>query len=344
MEAKPRAYRSTALVYVLLLLGAAYLAMLTLQQSRLAAAVTALAGDAAQAESRLRDYGAAAFDHLSTAMVHGEATPFRLRAGQALLDGLLRDIEGHMGRHPADEPETPTPAAEGQAKALGAALGLAGRSPRCTDEKLSRIAAYLDERTLSAVDWQKRLSGRTRTDNVSRALRDEAPQVRQVAAAVVSVIGPGNAMDRSRLQSYRGMEEALAQALSEDAAGRQRARSALLTIDQFVLPPLIGALAETACPAGAKQFLLDVAVRIVAKEFTYNTRAEVTLLLGVRASRLGVGLVLRDEGELGRKVLALLASSPKVSEAQVRGLCEQLGGEPDGEAQIVRALTRMEGK
>jgi len=337
-------YRSTALVYVLLLLGGAYLAKLTIQQSRLAAAVTTLAGDAAQAESQLRDYGAAAFDHLSAAMVHGEATPFRLRAAQALLNGLLTDLQDHMARHPADEPDTPTPAVEGQAKALQAALGLAGRTSGWKDEELSRIMAYLDERTLSAVDWQERLRERTRTDSVSRALRDEARQVRQVAAAVLAVIGPGNAMDRSRLQSYRRMEDALAQAMSEDAAGRQRARSALLSIDRFALAPLIGAVAGTACPPATEEFLLDVAGRIVAKEFSYNTRAEVTLLLGERASRLAVGLVLRDEGELGQKALALLASSPKVSAAQVRGLCQQLGGKPDGEAQIVRAIAKMEGK
>ena len=331
-------------MYAALLVGCVYLACLTTRQARLTEAVAALSSTPEDSRADLSRCGHAAFEYLASALYHHMDERVRLGAGQVLLSGLVTGLREQVQRHPADAPDAASTAAIARAKLVAKAMAQGNAVEGMGLSVLTPLLAYLDERTAGALDWQKRMRKRVGTDNVSAALRDEAPEVREVAAAVLDVIGPSSALDTQRIELCRKLERILAGTPKEDGAGLAKCKDQLMTIGRFGLPALVGIVASSTTAYETRLFLARVAGSIVDVEFSRNVRAKVTSLLGQRASALLVLTLAKAQGDLRQELMAVLTSSPKVSDADIEQLVGRFtsGGTSDWPERVVQGIAGLE--
>ncbi len=342
---KPRFRAVTVAVYIALALGAGYLWVLTSRQRHLNEAVETLATAPEAAMESLRATGPPAFAYLATALHYHDDAQVRRLAGQALVQGLLRELDAQVAAHPDDAPDAPSPAALAKADAVLAGVESVG-ALGMDAAKVKRLMAYLDEHTTGAVQWQKRMRLRCEVDKISRALGDESPAVRAAAAAVLEIIGPATRYDTQRMAGRRTLEAALAAVRSGTPQKRAEARAALIKLERFGLRAMAGEIANAAVPFNARLYLAHVLLEIMKKQFSANAKSEAVELISPRASARLMPALFEGRGELREALMNVFTLSPKVTRGDLEKLAAQVGPprNPQAAAALVARIAELEGK
>ena len=164
-------------------------------------------------------------------------------------------------------------------------------------------------------EWQEEMREVAASDMISKALRDEDAEVRELAHCIVAVIGAENKKyEEKRLKSWIVTKKQLEELRKNDEKAVERAKERLseAELGMFPIPILIGVACDltTKEPPHARKAAIEVVHKLLEAKYEADEREELATLVGKRRVWLLFELLAVGTYELVDEILQL---SPRVS-------------------------------
>lgn len=277
----------------------------------------------AAAKAKLIALGKTGLPYAARAFYYAESPLVRYRAGETMLATLSELVKGQT-RPPAEDSQRWE--AWIKAEDLKPNLTrreLVARGREAKDADIRRITPVMN----AWLVWQEDAQVAAESEMVSKALGDEDPECRALAAKMVDLLGFANAVEKDRSRKARIMEWLLAElgksAGDKDAVAKIRADwLAENGVGDFGNSVLVGLIRD------AKDQKLRLAAASILEEtlaaaYRADDREELVRLVGHRRLRTLLTMLLRpDAGDL--KIKRILTLSPNIPPALVEGMRVEL--------------------
>ena len=350
----------TYVAYAVILVFVVHLGYEILQQSSIEGLVEELGTpEWQQAKQELVDYGTAALPYVSRAFYYDVKPVVRQRAGGTLLvtfQDLLKTApkppEGIVKKWNAWKQE--------EKLAPGIILTqLLGRAETCEDPEIVKIAPVMQ----AWLEWQMWLRHTVQSEMITKALGDEDPAVRQLAAKLVRIFGFEQGIEHKRYVQWRNMErlitrmdkelagistrnaKAMRKQVTQVAEGILKQWEARSIVGEFGNGALIGMM-DASDDLKVRLAAADILDEILASAYRADNREEMVRLVGGRRLRaLMTMLASPKAGTLQvKKMLSYSPNMYKKNPQLVSSMQLKLErAKAKGETAFERALSRCMG-
>lgn len=289
-------------------------------QRRINRLTDALAGENWEAaQENLINLETRALPYTARAFYYSDDPAARRRAGETLLKSLENLVQ-----------DAPKPSPE----ALEAWNAWKAEADIGEDALLAEIVREAEGSTDSQVQqilpemkpwlyWQEDIRNAVENEMITKALADEDPECRKLAAQMVQITGFEHGIERGRYRRYQNMVRLLAK-LREDPASEENRQAVLEewrdpeTVGEFGNPVLVG-LVDTGETKEVKEAAAFILRDMLASAYRADDRDEMVRLVGHRRLRILLRLLTEEEAEY-IDIKGLLTFSPNIPERFVEGL------------------------
>ncbi|HRU05840.1 MAG TPA: hypothetical protein P5137_08705 [Candidatus Brocadiia bacterium] len=295
----------------------------------------------AEAKAKLIAMGKTGLPYAARAFYYAEDPVVRRRAGETMLATLTELVKGQTRPSAEDCQRWEAWIKAEDLKPNLTRRELVARAREAKDTEIRRIAPVMN----AWLVWQEKAQTAAESEMVSKALGDEDPECRALAAKMVDILGFANPVEKDRWRRATMMEWLLAElaksAGDKDALAKIKADwLAEKGVGDFGNSVLVGLMRD------AKDEKLRVAAAGILEEtlaaaYRADDREELVRLVGRRRLRALLTMLLRpDAAEL--KVKRVLTLSPNIPPALVDGIRAELAkAQKEGPNAFQAELSRL---
>jgi len=181
--------------------------------------------------------------------------------------------------------------------------------------------------------WQRDIRDTIDSELVNKGLRDENPEIREIAAKIVSIIGTENDIEIARMQGRTRTEKLLALLCSDKQETVRSAEAELADMGEFPLPILVGFMSRDEEPETARHAAGRVLFKVLKAKYRADEREELGPIVGRRRAKI----LFRLAATGTPNVVEMLSLSPQVSLSDVQKAADEIQAAPDAEKRRLAA-------